>query len=87
MYETKSRKEDLIYFLAVVKVALPHRVERLLGFSFRRTNWDRSPSPAGECVPFSLVSGGRGNTLVGEGVGGPQFRRRDGGTLWYSRYM
>ncbi len=54
-------------------VDVPHRVGRVLSFSFSsRRNWDSpNPSPAGEC------SGGGAHSLAREGFGESQFRRGD----------
>jgi hypothetical protein len=54
------------------------RVDRVLSFFSSRPNWDSpTPSPAGKrALPFG--SGGEGiYSLAGEGVGEPQFQRRD----------
>jgi hypothetical protein len=60
------------------RVDFTHRVDRLSGFFSNRPNRDPSPtpSPAGECVPPSLVPGGghaRLRERGWEGGGGSEF--------------
>ncbi len=61
--------------------------EHRVSFFSSRRNWDSpNPSPAGECAPRPLGSGGRG-TLAGErGVGRVPIPTR-GHRLWYSLYI
>jgi hypothetical protein len=62
-----------------VLCCMQHRVGKMPSFFSSRRNWDSpNPSPAGECAPHPLGSGGR--------VGRVPISTR-GQTLWYSLYI